>query len=90
MKYPDETPLEDVLADIRKATKGPNDAGIPIYVDPVGLVSVEKTPTSPVRMDLEGIPLRRTLRLLLSATEPGLQGPGRSADRQRTLFVRRG
>ena len=69
VKYPEETPLEDVLADIRKATKGPVDAGIPIYVDPVGLASVEKTMTSPVTMDLEGIPLRRTLRLLLAQLE---------------------
>jgi RNA polymerase sigma factor (sigma-70 family) len=66
MKYPDETPLEDVLANIRKATKGPDDTGIPIHVDPVGLNELEKTMTSPVKMDVEGIPLRRTLRLMLA------------------------
>ncbi|MBV8557496.1 MAG: hypothetical protein JO116_18190, partial [Planctomycetaceae bacterium] len=50
---------------IKSATQGPNDTGIPIYVDPVGLQEAEKTMTSPVTLDLEGVPLRTTLRLLL-------------------------
>ncbi|MBV8234029.1 MAG: hypothetical protein JO329_28960, partial [Planctomycetaceae bacterium] len=45
--------------------QGPNDTGIPIYVDPVGLQEAEKTMTSPVTLDLEGVPLKTTLRLLL-------------------------
>jgi hypothetical protein len=41
--------------------------GIPVYVDPVGLQEAEKSMTSTVHgLDLEGIPLRRTLQLLLS------------------------
>src|SRR5260370_38072621 len=59
------TPLEDLLKDIKSATQGPNDSGIPIYVDPVGLQEAEKTMTSPVTLDLEGVPLKATLRLLL-------------------------
>ena len=65
MKYPRETPLEDVLNDIRKATAGPDGAVIPIYVDPVGLQEAEKTMTSPITIDLEGVPLETTLRLVL-------------------------
>jgi RNA polymerase sigma factor (sigma-70 family) len=65
MRYPNETPLERVVADITKATKGPNDSGIPIHVDPAGLKVAGKTMTSPVTIDLEGIPLRTTLRLVL-------------------------
>ena len=65
MSFPNETPLEDVLKYIRSATQGPNDAGIPIYVDPVGLQEVEKTLQSPIQLDLEGVPLKTTLRLLL-------------------------
>ncbi len=65
MAFPNETPLEDVLKYIRSATQGPNDTGIPIYVDPVGLNEAEKTMTSPVTLDLEGVPLKTTLRLLL-------------------------
>jgi hypothetical protein len=54
-----------VLKYIKAATQGPNDSGIPIYVDPVGLNEAEKTFTSPVTLDLEGVPLKSTLRLLL-------------------------
>jgi hypothetical protein len=65
MSFANETPLEDVLKYIKSATQGPNDSGIPIYVDPVGLNEAEKTLTSPVTLDLEGVPLKTTLRLLL-------------------------
>ena len=65
MSFANETPLEDVLKYIKSATAGPSDTGIPIYVDPVGLQDAEKTTTSPITMDLEGVPLRRTLYLLL-------------------------
>ena len=65
MSFPNETPLEDVLKYIKQATQGPNDSGIPIYVDPLGLQEADKTLTSPVSIDLEGVPLKTTLRLLL-------------------------
>jgi hypothetical protein len=65
MSFANETPLEDVLKYVRSATQGPNDAGIPIYVDPVGLQEAEKTLQSPIQLDLEGVPLKTTLRLLL-------------------------
>jgi hypothetical protein len=65
MSFANETPLEDVLKYIKSATQGPNDTGIAIYVDPVGLNEAEKTLTSPVTLDLEGVPLKTTLRLLL-------------------------
>jgi len=66
MKFPNETPLEDILKYLREATRGANGGGLQIYVDPVGLQEAEKTLTSPVSIDLEGIPLRRTLQLLLA------------------------
>src|SRR5215218_8713095 len=65
MSFANETPLEDVLKYIKSATTGANDNGIPIYVDPVGLQEAEKTMTSPVTLDLEGVPLKTTLRLML-------------------------
>jgi len=65
MSFANETPLEDVLKYIKSATQGPNDTGIPIYVDPVGLNEAEKTMASQVTLDLEGVPLKTTLRLLL-------------------------
>ncbi|MGC8642033.1 MAG: RNA polymerase sigma factor [Isosphaeraceae bacterium] len=66
MSFPNETPLEDILKYIKQATQGPKDSGIPIYVDPLGLQEADKTLTSPVSLDLEHVPLRRTLQLALS------------------------
>jgi RNA polymerase sigma factor (sigma-70 family) len=66
MNFANETPLEDVLKYIKQATThGPTDSGIPIYVDPIGLQEAEKTMASTVQLDLEGVPLRRTLQLAL-------------------------
>jgi hypothetical protein len=66
MSFNEETPLEDVLKYIKVATTTETYAGIPIYVDPSGLKEAGKTMTSTVsNLDLEGIPLRTTLRLLL-------------------------
>ncbi|WP_165247881.1 RNA polymerase sigma factor [Paludisphaera soli] len=65
MNFPSETPLEDVLKYVKQATQTPADNGIPIYVDPIGLKEADKTTTSPVSIDLDGVPLRRTLQILL-------------------------
>ncbi|WP_337176833.1 sigma-70 family RNA polymerase sigma factor [Paludisphaera sp.] len=65
MSFPDETPLEDVLKYIRQATERDGRPTIPIYVDPIGLNEADKTMTSPVSIDLAGVPLRRTLQLML-------------------------
>jgi RNA polymerase sigma factor (sigma-70 family) len=65
MSFASETPLEDVLKYIQSGTAGPDQARIAIYVDPFGLNEVQKTMTSPVTLDLEGVPLKTSLRLLL-------------------------
>jgi serine/threonine protein kinase len=65
MPYDKETPLEDVLKYIQTATRGPAYSGIPIYVDPIGLQESEQSLTSTIRISVEGVPLRTTLRLLL-------------------------
>ena len=69
MSFPRETPLEDILKYIKSNTtdeklKFPN--GVPIYVDPQGLQEAEKTITSPVSLEIDGVPLRTTLRLILN------------------------
>ncbi len=64
MQFPNATPLEEVLKYIRSATAGPDGEGIPIYVDPVGLEMMSKTMQSPIKMDLKGVPLRQTLKLV--------------------------
>ncbi len=66
MNFANETPLEDVLKYVKSSTQSqalPN--GIPIYLDPIGLTEAEKTPTSSIRIDLENVPLKVSLKLLL-------------------------
>ena len=69
MAFVQETPLEDVLKYIKKATQGSSPNGIPIYIDPRGLQEAEKTLASPVTIDLEGVPLNTSLRLLLKQVD---------------------
>ncbi len=66
MSFAHETPLDDVLKYIKQATTTPTYSGIPIYVDPLGLQEAERSLNSTIQMDLEGVPLRRTLQLLLT------------------------
>jgi hypothetical protein len=67
MSFIEETPFEDVLKYIKQATTTATYSGIPIYADPIGLSKADKTMASTVRnMDLEGVPLKRTLSLLLN------------------------
>jgi hypothetical protein len=66
MPFAQETPLEDVLKHVRASTKNGTFAeGIPIYVDPVGLQEAEKTMSSPVTFNVDQVPLRTALRLML-------------------------
>jgi DNA-directed RNA polymerase specialized sigma24 family protein len=66
MSFNAETPLEDLLKYIRQATTTKTYSGIPIYVDPQGISDADVTMSSTIcNMDLEGIPLKTTLRLLL-------------------------
>ncbi|WP_165252118.1 mucoidy inhibitor MuiA family protein [Paludisphaera soli] len=66
MRFPQETPLEDVLKYVRTAGAGPAfPEGLPLYVDPIGLNEADKTSTSPVTIDLAGVPLGTSLNLAL-------------------------
>jgi hypothetical protein len=66
MPFDDETPLEDVLKHIKAETRSPGGQSIQIYVNPIGLQEAEKTMTSTIRnIDLEGVPLKTSLRHLL-------------------------
>jgi hypothetical protein len=70
MEFANETTLRDVIAYIKQATKSGGNDGIPIYVDPKALadLGVGSPPPLdlPITMDLKGIPLKTTLRLLLN------------------------
>jgi RNA polymerase sigma factor (sigma-70 family) len=65
MNFPNEVTLGDLIAYVQEQTKDAKGKIIPIYVDPVGLQEAEKTTQSTVRLDLEDLPVRITLRLAL-------------------------
>ena len=66
MPFNEEIPLEDVVKHIKAATRLPGGQSIQIYVDPIGLSEAEKTMASTIRnIDLQGVPLKTSLRLLL-------------------------
>ena len=70
MRFEDEAPLSDVLKYIKAATRNSSGTGIAIYVDPIGLSEAQQTMTSTIRnIDLEGVPLKTTLHLLLDQLE---------------------
>jgi hypothetical protein len=71
MSFGDETPLDDVLKYVTQATTTPTFAGIPIVVDPLGLKQVNRSLTSSVLIDLEGVPLKTTIRLMLKQLDLG-------------------
>ena len=64
ISFPEETPLNEVLKYIKKATTTPSFPGIPIFVDPAALQEVDRSLRSTVKIDLEGVPLRTSLRLV--------------------------
>ncbi len=68
MRFPGGTSLGDMLDYIRKATATPNQPTLPIYVDPLGLQSAERSLDSTVRIDLEGVALKTTLDLCLHSS----------------------
>ncbi len=65
LHFPLKTPLEEVLKHVKDATKGADGKRLSIYVDPEALEEAEKTLASPVTIDLEDVPLRFALRLVL-------------------------
>lgn len=66
MPFANETPLCDVLSYLDQATaKPPEDRGIRILVVPEGLREAERSLNSTLQIDLEGVPLKTTLRLML-------------------------
>lgn len=66
MTFPEPTPLRDVLRYVTMATSTPSYAGIPIYLDPIGIQEAEASPTTPVTIDLLNAPLKVSLSVLLN------------------------
>lgn len=69
MRFPQGMPLRDLLAYVVSATRSPDGHEIPIYLNPGSVDDMEKTLQTPVKIDLEGVPLRTTLELALEQCE---------------------
>jgi hypothetical protein len=65
VSFPSETPLEDFLKYVQDHAPLSDGSRLPIYINPVGLNEAEKTMTSPIAIDLKGVPLKTTLGLAL-------------------------
>jgi hypothetical protein len=74
MPFANETPLEDMLKYLQQATldqpageaaKAAPQRPMQIYVDPLALQEAEKTMTSPIVLQLEGVPVATGLHLAL-------------------------
>ena len=66
MNFAEATPLDAVLKHVKASTRSPEfPRGIDIYVDPIGLKEVAQSLDARVTIDLAGVPLRRTLTLIL-------------------------
>jgi hypothetical protein len=65
MPFREGTSLEQVLKHIKSSTASAEDRAIPVYVDPKGLLEAGATLETPVELDLEGVPLKTSLRLIL-------------------------
>jgi hypothetical protein len=64
ISFPEETPFNEVLKYIKTATATPSFPGIPIFVDPAALQEVDRSLRSTTTINLEGVPLRTSLRLV--------------------------
>jgi hypothetical protein len=65
MPLPDATTLEDLVKYVTQMTTGPDGPALSIDVDLHGLYNANCTMQSTVQIDLEGAPLRTSLRLAL-------------------------
>jgi hypothetical protein len=60
------TSLEDFVRYIRTAAPCADGKAMPTYVDPIGLQEAEKTMASSIALELDGVPLKTSLRVALS------------------------
>ncbi len=66
MSFPGLAPLDELLNYVRQAMTTPRDRdGIPFVTDPAGLKKAGCSLTSTVSIDLDGVPLKTSLRLVL-------------------------
>ena len=71
LNFAAETPLEEVLNQIKTTATLDEGKEIQIYVDPIGLREAEKTMSSGITLVLEEIPMKTALSLILSQLDLG-------------------
>jgi hypothetical protein len=67
MNFPNETPLEDVLKYIKQLSAGQSGGGIPIYVDPQGLIA---SPAPILKSQSLALPCSKSLLFLRNRRRP--------------------
>ncbi len=60
------TPLHEAVARIEELIRGPGEGPMPVYIQPQGLQDADITPDVPIKIDLEDVPARTVLRLILA------------------------
>ncbi|OJW26907.1 MAG: hypothetical protein BGO49_21540 [Planctomycetales bacterium 71-10] len=65
LKAEGKSTLGEVIEQVKKVLKAEDGSPIPVYVDPKGLEDADAALDSPVSIDLEGVPLKFSLRLAL-------------------------
>jgi hypothetical protein len=66
--FPKKVTLDEVLQHIQRATKnGPNDPGIPIYIDPLGLQRAARSLNTTVTINEKSLPLKDSLARVLTS-----------------------
>ena len=66
MQFSQPTSLKDFLTWLRAVTAEADGRPIPIYVDPFGLLEAEQSMDSKIAIELEGVPLRASLKKVLN------------------------
>ncbi len=66
MQFANETPLDDVIKYLKANFTDKGKKDVPIFINPRGLEEAEKSMSSVIIIDIQDVPVRTTLRLILN------------------------
>ncbi len=69
LHFPHETPLSQVLRNIQETAENRDGEPFPIFVDPIGLSEAERSISSTLVVDLDGVPLKHGLLACLKSLD---------------------
>lgn len=67
MRFTKGIPLERFVAEVARATREPPDAGVPVHIDPLGLIVADRALDTPVTVDADRVPLKQLLSRALTS-----------------------